>query len=67
MEAAEDFVAIGKDVNEGDKDQRTPLHYSIAYNHFQVPIKPILDPLPSLCSRSSIRPVHATFDLRTCP
>lgn len=29
----EDFLAIGKDVNESDEERRTPLHYAVAYNH----------------------------------
>ena len=28
IEAVEDFIAIGRDVNEKDKDGRTPLHYA---------------------------------------
>ena len=32
----EDFIAIGKDVNESDEEQRTPLHYAIAYNHAEI-------------------------------
>eukprot|EP01025_Chloroclados_australasicus_P049924 TRINITY_DN5705_c0_g2_i2.p1 TRINITY_DN5705_c0_g2~~TRINITY_DN5705_c0_g2_i2.p1 ORF type:complete len:332 (-),score=62.45 TRINITY_DN5705_c0_g2_i2:273-1157(-) len=33
LEAIEDFAAVGKDVNIKDKEDRTPLHYAIAYNH----------------------------------
>lgn len=32
LEAAEDFIAIGKDVNEPDPDGRTPLHYAVAHD-----------------------------------
>ena len=32
LEAAEDFIAIGKDVNEQDRDGRTPLHYAVAHD-----------------------------------
>ena len=33
MEAVEDFLAIGKDVNMRDDEDRTPLHYAVAYSH----------------------------------
>ncbi len=46
VEGVEDFIAIGKGVNEADKDLRTPLHYSIAYDHFQVPSSPQDMPTP---------------------
>ena len=36
MEATEDFIAIGKDVNMVDADQRTPLHYAVAYAQHEV-------------------------------
>ncbi len=36
LEAVEDFIAIGRDVNESDADQRTPLHYAVAYNHADI-------------------------------
>lgn len=32
LEAAEDFIAIGRDVNEADDDGRTPLHYAVAFD-----------------------------------
>eukprot|EP01024_Parvocaulis_polyphysoides_P018363 TRINITY_DN1813_c0_g1_i1.p1 TRINITY_DN1813_c0_g1~~TRINITY_DN1813_c0_g1_i1.p1 ORF type:complete len:335 (-),score=60.08 TRINITY_DN1813_c0_g1_i1:306-1196(-) len=32
MEALEDFLAVGKDVNCTDEEGRTPLHYAVAYN-----------------------------------
>ena len=31
-EALEDFIAIGKDINEADKEGRTALHYATAFN-----------------------------------
>lgn len=31
MEAVEDFLAIGRDVNAPDEKGRTPLHYCVAY------------------------------------
>ena len=31
IEAIEDFIAVGKDVNARDSSQRTPLHYAIAF------------------------------------
>lgn len=36
LEAAEDFIAIGRDVNAADPDGRTPLHYAVAYNQHDV-------------------------------
>jgi ankyrin repeat protein len=33
LEACEDFIAIGRDVNAADAENRTPLHYAVAYNH----------------------------------
>ena len=36
VEATEDFLAIGKDVNMVDADQRTPLHYAVAYAQHEV-------------------------------
>ena len=36
LEAAEDFVAIGKDVNMQDAEKRTPLHYAAAHDHAHV-------------------------------
>jgi ankyrin repeat protein len=32
----EDFLAIGKDVNMADEQQRSPLHYAAAYDHAEV-------------------------------
>lgn len=36
LEAVEDFVAIGRDVNEVDEGMRTPLHFAVAYGHADV-------------------------------
>mmetsp|Transcript_16790 Transcript_16790/g.32116 ORF Transcript_16790/g.32116 Transcript_16790/m.32116 type:complete len:298 (-) Transcript_16790:880-1773(-) len=36
LEAVEDFVAVGKDVNAQDDVGRTPLHFAVAYNHVDV-------------------------------
>ncbi|GAX85579.1 hypothetical protein CEUSTIGMA_g12994.t1 [Chlamydomonas eustigma] len=36
MEAVEDFIAIGKDVNMRDEEQRSPLHYAAAYAHSEI-------------------------------
>ncbi len=36
LEAVEDFIAVGKDVNESDEEDRTPLHYAVAYNHAEI-------------------------------
>ena len=36
LEAAEDFVAVGKDVNMQDAEKRTPLHYSAAHDHAHI-------------------------------
>lgn len=36
LEAVEDFIAIGKDVNAGDEEQRTPLHYACGFNHLEI-------------------------------
>lgn len=36
VEAAEDFIAIGHDVNAADGEKRTSLHYAVAYNHFEI-------------------------------
>lgn len=36
MEAVEDFIAVGKDVNARDSSQRTPLHYAIAFGKGEV-------------------------------
>ena len=33
VEATEDFLAVGKDVNGVDADQRSALHYAVAYQH----------------------------------
>lgn len=36
LEAVEDFVAVGKDVNETDDLGRTPLHFAVAYDHTEI-------------------------------
>lgn len=36
LEAVEDFVAIGRDVDETDEGGRTPLHFAVAYGHVAV-------------------------------
>lgn len=36
LEAVEDFVAIGRDVDEADEGGRTPLHFAVAYGHAAV-------------------------------
>jgi ankyrin repeat protein len=33
LEAAEDFLAIGRDVNAADADGRRPIHYAVAFGH----------------------------------
>lgn len=33
LEAAEDFLAIGKEVDMRDPEGRTPLFFAVAYNH----------------------------------
>lgn len=33
LEATEDLIAVKKDIDQRDADQRTPLHYAVAYNH----------------------------------
>lgn len=32
----QDFLAIGKDVNDQDGEGRSPLHYAIAYSHADI-------------------------------
>eukprot|EP00240_Pyramimonas_obovata_P005636 CAMPEP_0118932334 /NCGR_PEP_ID=MMETSP1169-20130426/9897_1 /TAXON_ID=36882 /ORGANISM="Pyramimonas obovata, Strain CCMP722" /LENGTH=326 /DNA_ID=CAMNT_0006874977 /DNA_START=52 /DNA_END=1032 /DNA_ORIENTATION=+ len=36
LEAVEDFIAIGKDVNAQDEVGRTPLHFASAYAHVEI-------------------------------
>lgn len=36
LEAVEDFIAIGKDVNAADKESRTPLHYASGFDHPEI-------------------------------
>ena len=33
LEATEDLIAVRKDLEQRDPEQRTPLHYAIAYGH----------------------------------
>lgn len=47
LEAAEDFIAIGKDVNAADPDGRTPLHYAVAYDRQDI-LKVLVDATPNL-------------------
>mmetsp|Transcript_34472 Transcript_34472/g.47762 ORF Transcript_34472/g.47762 Transcript_34472/m.47762 type:complete len:236 (+) Transcript_34472:324-1031(+) len=36
LEAVEDFLAVGKDVNETDEVGRTPLHFAAAIDHVEI-------------------------------
>lgn len=36
LEAVEDFLAIGKDVNMTDSEQRTPLHFASGTGHAEI-------------------------------
>lgn len=36
LEATEDYIAIGRDVNESDKDSRTPLHFAAGGGHLEI-------------------------------
>ncbi len=36
MEATEDYIAIGRDVNEGDQEGRTPLHFASGGGHEEI-------------------------------
>lgn len=36
VEAVEDFLAVGKDVNMRDAEQRTPMHFAAAYNQVEI-------------------------------
>lgn len=36
LEAAEDFLAVGKDVNMQDDEGRTPLHYAAAHDNTRI-------------------------------
>ena len=42
VEAVQDFLAIGKDVNEQDGEGRSPLHYAVAYSHADI-LEELLD------------------------
>ncbi|KXZ50900.1 hypothetical protein GPECTOR_14g148 [Gonium pectorale] len=58
-EAVEDFIAIGKDLNEGDPQGRTALHYSVAYDHAVI-AKMLIDEGANLEVRDSMNntPLH---------
>eukprot|EP00198_Chlamydomonas_reinhardtii_P002423 XP_001691759.1 predicted protein [Chlamydomonas reinhardtii] len=58
-EAVEDFIAIGKDLNEPDAQGRTALHYSVAYDH-PVIAKMLVDEGANLEARDSLNntPLH---------
>lgn len=51
-EAVEDFIAVGKDVNAGDNEQRTPLHYAAGYDHLSI-AKMLMDEGANLAARDS--------------
>lgn len=36
LEATEDFLAVGKDINMQDDEGRTPLHYAAAHDHTRI-------------------------------
>jgi len=36
LEATEDYIAIGRDVNEGDGESRTPLHFASGAGHVEI-------------------------------
>ncbi|KAG2422652.1 hypothetical protein HXX76_015889 [Chlamydomonas incerta] len=58
-EAVEDFIAIGKDLNEPDAQGRTALHYAVAYDH-PIIAKMLVDEGANLESRDSLNntPLH---------
>ncbi|KAG2493477.1 hypothetical protein HYH03_008293 [Edaphochlamys debaryana] len=58
-EAVEDFIAIGKNINEGDQQGRTALHYSVAYDHHII-AKMLIDEGADLTVRDSMNntPLH---------
>jgi len=63
LEAVEDFLAIGKDVNERDADERTPLHYAVAFGSGEVGmsiVREILEAEPDLEARDAKQntPLH---------
>ncbi|DBB16177.1 hypothetical protein WJX82_007690 [Trebouxia sp. C0006] len=59
LEAAEDFIAIGKDVNEQDRDGRTPLHYAVAHDKRDV-LKALISASANLEAAENMRntPLH---------
>ncbi|KAG2450834.1 hypothetical protein HYH02_004668 [Chlamydomonas schloesseri] len=58
-EAVEDFIAIGKDLNEADAQGRTALHYAVAYDH-PIIAKMLVDEGANLEARDSLNntPLH---------
>ncbi|EFJ49193.1 hypothetical protein VOLCADRAFT_120788 [Volvox carteri f. nagariensis] len=58
-EAVEDFIAIGKDINEPDTQGRTALHYAVAYDHAVI-AKMLLDEGANVEARDSMNntPLH---------
>lgn len=59
LEAMEDFIAVGKDVNAADPDGRTPLHYAVAYNQQDV-LRALIDASANLESEDNKQntPLH---------
>ncbi|KAL3131959.1 hypothetical protein ABBQ38_007655 [Trebouxia sp. C0009 RCD-2024] len=59
LEATEDFIAIGKDVNAADPDGRTPLHYAVAYDQQDV-MRALIDASANLESEDNKQntPLH---------
>ncbi|GLC50215.1 hypothetical protein PLESTB_000355100 [Pleodorina starrii] len=58
-EAVEDFIAIGKDINEPDAQGRTALHYAVAYDHAVI-AKMLVDEGANLEARDTMNntPLH---------
>lgn len=51
-QAVEDFLAVGKDVNMQDAEQRTPLHYAAAHDHAHI-VRALLEAGASTSSRDT--------------